>query len=255
MDIIDIDRKTIVIGDFNAHSQRWGYKDKNPAGDAVEDFLCAKNLELVFNKEDHSTFIHYNGSSSNPDLLMVSTDIANNTCRTVIEDCGSGHRMVLAKISIPTKSANRPCSKTSWNFRKANWISFRKSLECSLDQNEINFNQHPDKIITTINNIIINTAKKYIPRGKQRGYRCFWNDSLTELKKNRDELRDRAQISNNPQITREWRRSCAILRKEITLAKQCAFNDFISKLNYKTDSLKAYKFINNLCSKTQSLLN
>ena len=109
----NINRRTIVIGDFNAHSQKWRYRDKNLAGDPVEDFLCSNNLELVYYKHDKSTFLCYRGEFSNPDLLMISTDIIYSNFRDVIEDCISGHRMVIASIDLPMYKASRPCNRAS----------------------------------------------------------------------------------------------------------------------------------------------
>lgn len=247
--LINVNRKTIVIGDFNAHSQKWGYKDRNLAGDAVEDFLGSNNLELVFDKQDKPTFLHYSGVSSNPDLLMVSTDIIDTTHRTVIEDSGSGHRMVMANIDLTMYRASRPCNRVSWNFRKANWPAFEDFLENRLDESKINFNQHPGKIVNDVNSIINDAARRFIPRGRQV-FRSFWNDNLTELKRERDKLRDKAQDTQDPQAVIEWRRSSAILKREINGAKRAAFGEFISKVNYKTEARKTYRFINRLCSKS-----
>jgi len=44
-----VTRKTILIGDFNAHSPKWGYKDTNTAGKEMEDLLNTSVLELLHN--------------------------------------------------------------------------------------------------------------------------------------------------------------------------------------------------------------
>ncbi|GFV30118.1 uncharacterized protein TNCV_4827341 [Trichonephila clavipes] len=38
--------KTILCGDFNAHSKRWNYSDLNSAGRVMEDLLIADQMEL-----------------------------------------------------------------------------------------------------------------------------------------------------------------------------------------------------------------
>ena len=40
--------KTILIGDFNAHSPKWGYKDTNTAGKEMEDLFNTSVLELLY---------------------------------------------------------------------------------------------------------------------------------------------------------------------------------------------------------------
>ncbi|GIX97895.1 uncharacterized protein CEXT_389351 [Caerostris extrusa] len=68
---LSIDNKTIVIGDMNAHSTRWGYGDMNAAGKEIEDLLNSSLLDLIYDTSDPPTYIHYNGSGSTPDLLCV----------------------------------------------------------------------------------------------------------------------------------------------------------------------------------------
>jgi hypothetical protein len=77
-------------------------------------------LELLYNPEDkRKTFLHYSGSTTNPDLAMVSSDIYETSHNAMLEDLGSHRRAVLVSIllKVPT---NKPNTSTTWNFRKAN---------------------------------------------------------------------------------------------------------------------------------------
>ena len=102
--------KTILVGDFNAHSKQWGYKNQNPAGTAIQYVLNTTNLELK-----------YKSSDTNPDLLMVSSDINSNTKRKILDDPGSGHRIMIAKILIQNRKTKiiKRFVKSSWNFKKS----------------------------------------------------------------------------------------------------------------------------------------
>jgi len=62
-------------------------------------------------------------------------------------------------------------------------------LEINLQQERIDFSQHPDSIGKVINSIIINCAKACIPRGRVKRYKCFWTDDLDTLKNHREYLR------------------------------------------------------------------
>jgi len=59
---------------------------------------------------------------------MVSSDIYENSQKAVLEDLGSSHRAVLISIllRVPT---NKPNTRVTWNFRKANWIKFQDQVE------------------------------------------------------------------------------------------------------------------------------
>ena len=70
--------KAMIIGDFNGHSKRWGYKNIDATGKIIEDFLNTTTFELIYRTEDPPTFIHFSGSGSNPDLLLASSDITRN---------------------------------------------------------------------------------------------------------------------------------------------------------------------------------
>ncbi|GFT19219.1 hypothetical protein NPIL_11831 [Nephila pilipes] len=160
-------------------------------------FRVLNNLEFVFDKQNNLTFLHYNGASSNPDLLMVSINIIDTTHRTVIEDCSSDPFMVLVNIDLQMNRASRLCNRVSSNFCKTNWPAIRDFLENGLDESKTDFNQHPEKIVTGVN-IIINAAKKFLSRGRQKVFSCFWIDDLIKLKEERDELRDKTQEMQNP---------------------------------------------------------
>ena len=47
---------------------------------------------------DPSTYFHFNGAQTTSDLLIVSSDISANTKRIILDDLGSGHKPVIAKI-------------------------------------------------------------------------------------------------------------------------------------------------------------
>ncbi|GFS28449.1 hypothetical protein NPIL_76731 [Nephila pilipes] len=85
----------------------WGYSDTNEAGGRVQDFLSSSTFELVYNKEDLHTYLHYNGRSVTPDLWMVTADLYKFTKRAILKDPGSDHRQVLAEGEIP-RADQRP---------------------------------------------------------------------------------------------------------------------------------------------------
>ncbi|GFS97767.1 hypothetical protein TNCV_2559141 [Trichonephila clavipes] len=60
--LLTFTRKTILCGDFNAHSKRWNYSDLNSAGKVMEDLLIADQMELLYNDSDIPTYLHYNGT-------------------------------------------------------------------------------------------------------------------------------------------------------------------------------------------------
>ena len=45
---LHITSKTVMIGDFNAHNPKWGYKNTNAAGKEMEDIFNTSILELIY---------------------------------------------------------------------------------------------------------------------------------------------------------------------------------------------------------------
>lgn len=66
------------------------------------------------------------------------------------------------------------------------------------------------------------------------------------MKLKRDRLRKKAELSKKPADVRLWRKQAAIFKGNILREKRCTFNEFISNINYREDSLKTYRFISNL---------
>ncbi|KAI5754580.1 hypothetical protein M8J77_009716 [Diaphorina citri] len=244
---IQIQPKTVIIGDFNAHSTTWGYRDQNEPGKVMEDFINTNTVELIFNKTDPPTFLYHSGSCTNPDLLIVSSDIADNTSRQVLEDPGSGHRAVMASITSKSKRDNLfETKRKSWNFKKAKWSEFTKYLDIKTELWEFSESIPTDEINREFCNIFQTAAKLYIPRGKVKRFKYFWNKKLSLLKKERNKARRKAEKTKLLSDTIDWRKKAAILVKEINSAKQSSFNSFVEKMDFRKDGLKAYSFISSI---------
>ncbi|VDO12431.1 unnamed protein product [Rodentolepis nana] len=125
--------------------------------------LKSNPLELIYSNEDPATYLHYNGNRTTPDLLLASSDISEHTRRKIIDDPGSGHKPIIASITIGSKSMTwKVPTKLSWNFRKADWPRFTNILDNELHTSPLNFNQRADKLCNDITNIMIRCAKKTI---------------------------------------------------------------------------------------------
>jgi len=241
---LHVTSKTVIIGDFNAHFPKWGYKDTNAAGKEMEDLLNTSILELIYNDTEPSTYVHFNTAKTTPALLLVSSDISANTKRIILDDPGSRHKPVIAKITlIQQQRILNSYIRISLNFKKANWVSFKDMLEINLHQERIDFSQHPDKIGKVTNSIIINCAKSCITRGRVKRYKCFWTDDLEALKNQREHLRKRAKHTGKIEDVQAWRRQAAILRREITESKRKSLKNFIFHIDYQKDSQKTYKYL------------
>ncbi|KAI5725988.1 hypothetical protein M8J77_022473 [Diaphorina citri] len=250
---IKTDPKTIIIGDFNAHSKSWGYKDQDCAGKILEDFVNTNPIEVIYKPTDTPTFLYHNGSCTNPDLLLVSSDIADYTTRRVLDDPGSGHRVILAIIESKKDQKHEDIPvPTRWNFKKAKWQNFTNDLEEKMGNMEMDNNKSTDSINKEICNSILQSARKYIPRGKVKKYKHFWSKKLDNLKKARNIARRKAEKTKITEDLIIWRRKTAELKKEIYTAKKNSFHKFVETMDYRKDGRKAYNFISSIRNKPKN---
>ena len=238
------------MGDFNAHSRRWGYTNSNAAGKTIEDLLNSTPIEIIHNKEDPPTFIHYCVSGTNPDLLFVSSNLYSRTKKQIVEDPGSGHRAIIATIQLGNNKLPSMYLKPRWNFKKAKWKMYTEELETKFE-NPSNELLQPDKINKSTCETILKTANKYIPRGIVKNYKPFWNSKLESMKKDRDIARNKAEKTKDPEDVQNWRKLCAQFKKEINSSKRENFNNFLQKMDYRKDGQKAYRFIHNIQNKKE----
>ena len=72
---IGIDNKpTVVIGDFNSHSTKWGYIKNDDNGDKVENWAAKNDLSLLHKAKDITSFSSARWKRGyNPNLVFVSS--------------------------------------------------------------------------------------------------------------------------------------------------------------------------------------
>ena len=76
----------IIMGDFNSLNTIWSYDETNKNGKAVESWMGIKNLELIHDHKQPSSFNSQKQKRGyNPDLLFASKEIAPN-CNKITLD-------------------------------------------------------------------------------------------------------------------------------------------------------------------------
>ena len=177
---------------------------------------------------------------------MVESDIYENRQKAVLEDLGNSHRAVLVSILLKV-TTHKPNTYVTWNFRKANWIKFQDQVENK--SSTINTEESAHKMLKTFCEIIQQSAKENIPRGKPCKYKPFCTKELNEQKKITDRTRQKPEKSKLEDDVIGWGKEKAKLKHQIKRSKRNYWVIFLSKLNYKTDGQKAFKFMNELSNR------
>lgn len=208
--------KTLLVGDFNGHSPRWGYPDYNSTGKYIEDICDVTNLSVLQNTESPPTLLHrVHLSLSRPDLTICSSDLIEISHSRVLEDIGSDHRPLLTTISIYSKTRYK--QRTRWNFRGANWRLFRETsdrLLMGIDNNCV------EKFSEELAESILSAASKSIPRGSRKAYKPFWNKEIQTAIFERNKARKTLEIARSLEAKIHYNKSCARVKLTVKKAKK-----------------------------------
>ena len=81
LESIEVQDSCLIVGDFNSHSQSWGYDHSDTRGDELEDWQDAHQLLLVNDPDDPPTFFIEDGVHVPPQILpsvrKISTGESN----------------------------------------------------------------------------------------------------------------------------------------------------------------------------------
>lgn len=238
------DNKTILCGDFNGHSPRWGYSDRNYTGRSVEELCDSSNLCLLQDAQSTPTLLHRaHKTLYRPDLTIISADLLNKTHFQVLDDVGSDHKPILSKItSGDRKQLDR---KPRWNFRKANWENFRTSLDEKLKHQDTS-NLTVEELNTVFTTAILDASSTNISRGCRKIYKPFWNKEIEEAVKNRKIARKHLEEAPNLENKIKFNKASAVVKRTTKQAKREKWTNTCANLNLKTDGKKAWALLNNL---------
>ena len=172
--------RCIILGDFNSHSEAWGYEEADRRGEEVEDWQVDNGLVLLNDPDDPPTFFSRRLlSSTTPDLAFATNDLPRIAPRTVLSQLGgSDHKPI--KISLDLQHRTQKTSTfPRWNYKKANWERFSK-LADQFTQRISNKRQNLNTNIKAFNQAVLKAAQQSIPRGARKNYKPYWTEELQQ---------------------------------------------------------------------------
>ena len=241
-------KKTILAGDTNAHSPRWGYQDTNASGDYVEELVNSSNLILLQDKDSPPTFFHRpSGACTRPDHTLISADIQGQCSWEVLDDFGSDHLPILISIALE-KGKGKPQRQTGWNYSKADWAEFRTLSNQSIFSN-VDLQDDNNTLLTEFPKAVISAAVKAIPRGSRAKYSAFWNGDLEEATNARKKAWKLKRDNNTPENRTEYNKLSAKVKLLSKASKKKAWEKTTGNLDLRKDSRKAWTLLDKLSGK------
>ena len=245
LDSIEVNESFLIVGDFNSHSQSWGYDHTDARGEELEDWQDEHRLQLVNDPDDPPTFFHRGWRTcSTPDLAFCSEDINRGIKREVGQQLGgSDHKPVF--LTLESQVIPIDILKPRWNYKKANWALF------SIRTNELTKGirvqgRNENHVVKEWNKCILQAAQETIPRGARRNYKPFWSHKLQELEEDLNEARERAEKEPSQTNTIQLQHAKAKFLKTKLEAKRRAWREKTSSLNMEKDQTALWRLTKSL---------
>ena len=160
------DSNLIIMGDFNSHSQSWGYDHIDALGEEIEAWQDDKNLTLVNQPYDTSTFYSRCWHTiSTPDIVLCTEDLHSSTMREVGDQHGgSDHRP--AYLTLETRIV-QASTLPRWNHKKSNSPLYRHRTSILSNSIQV-YDRYMNIVIKEFNNYVLQAAKECILKGARR---------------------------------------------------------------------------------------
>ncbi|RUS68475.1 hypothetical protein EGW08_023763 [Elysia chlorotica] len=234
------DSKCLIVGDFNSHSEAWGYKEADRRGEEVEDWQVDNGLILLNDPDDPPSFFSRRWlSCTSPDLAFATNDISRIATRTVLNQLGgSDHRPIKISLDLNFKPQTTN-ALPRWNYKKANWEKYTALMdEYSLKIN--NKRQNLNKKIKAFNEVILKAAQKSIPRGARKNYKPYWTEELQQQEDAINEARERVEEDPTVENNITLKAATALHKRTLIQGARKAWHEKTENLNLDKDGKKLW---------------
>ncbi|MCU7800042.1 MAG: endonuclease/exonuclease/phosphatase family protein, partial [gamma proteobacterium symbiont of Lucinoma myriamae] len=238
--LTNIDKKHIIVGDFNIRDGLWDSTyilNSNKRGKEMIKFIEENNL-VVLNNGDGTRHNDETGHSTAIDLTLASSDACQGFNWYVHQNTlGSDHFPIVTTINQCHKKVIQG-SIPRWNLSKADWTQFSeltKTINIDFDHGTIN--EKNDQFINELTKICEHTIPKTRPdTGKKRKTLPWWNENCDIAIKKKNKCFKKFKKYKTDQLKEAYRLARAESKVVLDTERKSKWKEFISKLNYKTNS-------------------
>ena len=245
LEAINLTGRFIACGDFNSHSQSWGYDHLDKRGEEVENWQDELGLLLINQRYDTPTFYSRAWhTTSTPDIAFHTPDLGWTVRREVGDQLGgSDHRPVFLTIETELVETSSPLPR--WNYKKANWGLFKHrtsvlATDISTQRKDIN------NLIREFNAALLQAGKECIPRGARRNCKPYWTEDLERQKKEVNDARNKAEEQPSQENHDNFQKSKPKLQRLKLELKRSSWKERTASLNFEKDGCKLWKLISQL---------
>ena len=239
----------IIAGDFNGHSKLWDPRQPtDKMGDNIVDYTI-NNSMFCCNSGAPTRINRGTGGQSSPDVTFASSSLANKVTWTTMEDLGSDHMPII--IEVKHENTQRHAMKqrrARWKRTKADWGSFTEQIEKKLESAEtpepVSF---PQKV-ANFNKLLVQAGYDHVGKTSPKSKDSWMNPTIRGALKKRNLLRREVGRKR-----REWLQACAEAQELIDDAKNKAWEDYLSEVEFSVDPSEMWRVIRSLSGTPESL--
>lgn len=196
--IQQLPNSSILVGDFNSHSETWGSQKTDHRGKIIEELLMQDNLILLNNGEP-TRINPSNGRPSSIDLSIANTSLSHKLewCTLPCAYNSSDHIPIQISI-ILTLDNNHLVNTPRWSIKKANWNLFTSLIEIKTHSLSTPSSDNTEAVVREFTDMISETAKLTIGTTKNSSPRPrvpWWNDEIKTSIQNKNKALKKCQTT------------------------------------------------------------
>jgi ribonuclease HI len=242
--------KSILIGDFNAHSPIWDNRGRsNHTGRNLEKLIEQTSFGIL-NECNVATYIDKRvGTTSCLDLCFATHNLLMMGEMKRGPDIGSDHFPIECNFGININK-NQITTLIKWKFNKQNMEEWKANLEkqesvlVPCDAETLN-NHICNKIVDASNNTLQKTSGKKIYKRSTP----WWDIDCSRAVANRRKAKN--LLSKMPTVVNliNYKKCEAIAKRTIIKKKKDSWEQFVGSLDSKTPSAKVWRVIKSMNGK------
>ena len=229
-------RRTIVVGDFNAHHPLWGSAKACNKGKYLARII--EDLNATVHNDGSHTFFHPRGTSC-LDLSITTPDISHlfqweNSWNFMSSD----HAIISLSANSNTTGINHhamtPTPSNAHNFKKADWASFSSNADSLLSQvnDECSIEAHFETTEAALMRSVQLSVPAYRPPTNPKHQRNpWWTDECKQAIRSRNKARNRFGHHKTEENYIAFKRAEAIVKRTIRQAKDKFWHSKSSSIN------------------------
>lgn len=236
-------KRSIFVGDLNAHNKLWGCLETNNRGKIIEEILNENNLVILNTGQPTHITSNQSNCHSVIDLSISSQDMSLNARHIVTNSSmGSDHYATITTIDEEV-IIESSLGMHLWKLKKADWKNYKEMSKFSLtedilvDKNcDATFNNFVDCVTSIANQSIpgINLKNRKSKNNKKFRPLPYWNDKCSEAIYKRNQYRNKMTKTRELTDYLEFKKQESVVKQTLKSEAKNCWQSYCSELTNQT---------------------